>query len=333
MKKHKPFEFFRNFRLTPVMVFLYLIALPAFVFAQGDGPRFYWKGLAGMNAMPVIGSSLSGNANPMDPAHVVEPGSDFLGTMAMPGYARVFSLFHRSAMASLIVPMGRISSHATLNGFSNTQTAMGFGDPMLQLGVNLVGPKAMKGIPDMLRYKPGFSLDLIGSLAVPIGRYDNKSPVNIGQHRWYGRIGLPVVWQLGPWVPGRRTTLELLPAVWFFSDNNDYVGQKLETKPLFQVEGHLTRDFMERFWGSLDAIWYTGAESAVDTLDIPKLNNFGVGGTLGYQINDNLQLTVAYTASVNDSEPEDLKMDAFRVTLIYGWHKLIEGMHRIKGNE
>jgi hypothetical protein len=191
----------------------------------------------------------------------------------------------------------------------------------------------MKGIPDMLRYKPGFSLDLIGSLAVPIGRYDNKSPVNIGQHRWYGRIGLPVVWQLGPWVPGRRTTLELLPAVWFFSDNNDYVGQKLETKPLFQVEGHLTRDFMERFWGSLDAIWYTGAESAVDTLDIPKLNNFGVGGTLGYQINDNLQLTVAYTASVNDSEPEDLKMDAFRVTLIYGWHKLIEGMHRIKGNE
>ena len=27
---------------------------------------------------------------------------------------------------------------------------------------------------------------------------------------------------------------------------------------------------------------------------------------------------------------EDLKMDTFRVTLIYGWHKLIEGMNRLK---
>ena len=27
---------------------------------------------------------------------------------------------------------------------------------------------------------------------------------------------------------------------------------------------------------------------------------------------------------------EDMKMDTFRVTLIYGWHKLIEGMNRLK---
>ena len=43
----------------------------------------------------------------MDPAHTVNPGSEFLATMAMPGYARVFSLFNRSAMASIIVPDGQ----------------------------------------------------------------------------------------------------------------------------------------------------------------------------------------------------------------------------------
>jgi hypothetical protein len=70
----------------------------------------------------------------MDPAHTVNPGSEFISTMAMPGYARVFSLFNRSAMASIILPMGRISSKININGLTTTQTAMGFGDPMLQFG-------------------------------------------------------------------------------------------------------------------------------------------------------------------------------------------------------
>ena len=30
--------------------------------------RFYWKSLSGGNAVPVIFNSLSGNANPFDPA-------------------------------------------------------------------------------------------------------------------------------------------------------------------------------------------------------------------------------------------------------------------------
>ena len=332
MNKYHPIQHFCCAQIITALAVIILAGLPAFVSAQGDGPRFYWKGLAGMNAIPVIGSSLSGNANPMDPAHVVTPGSEFVATMALPGYAVVLPLFNRSAMVSIIEPMGRISSTVTTYGLTNTQTANGFGDPMIQVGINIVGPKAIKGLQDLLRYKPGFSMDVIGSLAIPIGHYDNESPVNIGQNRWYGRIGLPVVWQIGKWVPGKRTTFECLPAVWFFSDNKDFVGKTIQTKPMFQVEGHLTHDFMERLWGSLDVIWYSGGESDIDTQNVSQLNNVGIGGTLGYQINDNLQLTVAYTTSVNDSKPEDLKMDAFRVTLLFGWHKVIEGMNRLKGN-
>jgi hypothetical protein len=202
---------------------------------------------------------------------------------------------------------------------------------MVQLGVNVIGPKAIMNIPDMLRYKPGFSLDIIGSLAVPIGEYDNESPVNIGQNRWYGRIGAPIVWQLGSWVPGKKTTLEALPAIWLFGDNKDFMGKKMETKPIYQVEGHLTRDFMERMWGSLDFIWYTGGQATIDGIEGDKMSNSGIGGTLGYHVNDNMQLTIAYVSSINDKAAEDLKMDTFRVTLIYGWHNLIEGMHRLKG--
>jgi len=41
----------------------------------------------------------------------------------------------------------------------------------------------------------------------------------------------------------------------------------------------------------------------------------------------------ACASTINANDYQDLKLDEFRITLIYGWHKLIEGMHRIKSNE
>ena len=173
----------RYLRILIITAVTVSIVIPASLHAQGDGPRFYWKTLAGMYAVPVIGSSMSGNANPLDPSHQVMPESDFNATMVMPGFARVIPLFKRSAMVSVIAPMGRITSNISNGVIESTQTARGFGDPFLQLGVNVIGPKAIMNIPDMLRYKPGFSVDIIGSLAVPIGEYANESPLNIGQNR------------------------------------------------------------------------------------------------------------------------------------------------------
>jgi hypothetical protein len=34
---------------------------------------------------------------------------------------------------------------------------------------------------------------LLADLALPIGEYDNDQPLNIGQNRWYGRLGLPMI--------------------------------------------------------------------------------------------------------------------------------------------
>jgi len=319
-----------NFSIALVIV---MLCVSNSTMAQGDGARFYWKGLMGTNAVPVITNSIGGNANPFDPSNFVIPGADFSATMSSAGYAKMLPVLKRSALVSVIVPMGRISSDFTLNGLDYSSIARGFGDPLLQFDINILGPKAIMNIPDMLRYKPGFSVDIVGSLAIPLGEYDNTSPVNLGQNRWYGRIGAPVVWQIGQWIPGKRTTIELLPAVWLFSDNNDFVGVKMETEPMFQVEGHLTRDFMERLWGSFDVISISGGKATIDGVAGNSLSNIGMGATLGYQINDNMQMVISYNSTINDNDSKDLKMDGFRVTFIYGWHKLIEGMGRLKGNE
>ncbi len=146
--------------------------------------RFYWKSLSNANAVPVIFESLSGNTNPFDPAHTVTAGADFDATMALVGYARTFSLFDHAAMAAIIAPMGRISGDVTVAGRTFNQSVNGFGDPMLEVNINILGPKAQKNIPDVLRYEPGFSVDLLFDLALPVGEYDNSQPLNIGQNRW-----------------------------------------------------------------------------------------------------------------------------------------------------
>jgi hypothetical protein len=296
--------------------------------------RFYWKTLSGATAVPVIVNSISGNTNPFDPAHLVTPGATIEATLAIGGYARTFTLFDRAALAAVLVPMGRIAGDVTTaGGQSVTQSARGFGDPTFEIAVNLIGPPAQKSLVDVFRYEPGFSLDVIVDLAVPVGEYDNSRSLNLGQNRWYGRLGAPIVWQFGSWMPGRRTTLELLPAVWFFGTNDDFVGKTLETDPMVQVDAHLTRDFTDHVWGSLDGAWYTGGQATVDGVEGEKLDNLGVGLTLGYQINDSLALTFGYKSTVNDSAPGDLQMDGFMISLVSGWHPIIEGARRLKGGE
>lgn len=300
--------------------------------AQVPG-RFYLKSLDGANGIPVIVNSMSGNTNPFDMSHNVTAGASFDATMAMVGYAHTFALFDRSAMAAVILPMGRISGDVVVGGKTVNQQTSGFGDPMLEFDINLIGPRSQKNIPDAMRYEPGFSLDLLADLALPIGEYDNTKQLNIGQNRWYGRIGMPVTVQLGPWIPGQRTTLEFLPAVWLFGDNTDYVGTTMKTDPMYQLDAHLTRDFTEHAWGSLDASWYSGGQATINGVKGSKLNNLGVGLTLGYTVNDNLNLTIGYKSTVNDNAAGDLSMNSFMVTLVYGWHPLIEGSKRLKGEK
>jgi len=302
---------------------------PPQALAQVPG-RFYWKGLSGGNGVPLIVNSISGNTNPFDPSHRVTGSANVDATLAMAGFAHTFTLADRSAMAAVILPMGRISGDVTVGGKTVTQSARGFGDPMLEFDINILGPKAQKNLPDAMRYEPGFSVDLLADLALPIGEYDNKQSLNIGQNRWYGRLGAPIIWQLGPWVPGRRTTLEFLPAVWLFGNNNDFVGQTMKTDPMYQLDAHLTRDFTERLWGSLDASWYNGGRATINGVQGSKVNNAGVGLTLGYTLNDNLNLTVGYKSTINDNGPQDMRMDAFMVTLVFGWHPIIEGSRRLK---
>ena len=314
-----------------VLTVLLLVVFPLSVSAQTP-PRFYWKDLIGIEAIPLIHMDMSGNTNPLDTAHTFSPGASFEAEVAIGGYVRTFIAFDRSAMAAVLLPMGRVSGEASVLGNSFDETARGFGDPTFEFVVNLIGPDPIRNIPDSLRYEPGFSLDLLVDVIAPIGEYDDDQLINLGQNRWVGRIGVPIVWQIGDWVPGRRTTLELLPSIWFFDDNDDFVGNELSTDSKFQLEAHLTKDFHQDYWASFDMNWVKGAESSINGVEGEEIDSVGVGFTLGYTINNNTRFTAGYMSSIDDSDPGDLSMDEFLLSLVFGQHPLVEGMRRLENN-
>ena len=79
---------------------------------------------------------------------------------------------------------------------------------------------------------------------------------------------------------------------------------------------------------SVDFSWLAGGKSEIDGVDGDSLNSVSIGFTLGYHINDNIQLTAGYKATVGEAA-SDLEMDTFLFSLVFGWHSAVEGMERL----
>ena len=317
---------------------LALLALSTPSFAQ---PRSYWKPYNGMWSVPLRYQSLSGNVNPADPANVVNPGVDFDADILQAGFYKAFDLFGRAASATALLPMGRVEASGV--PMTGNESSSGIGDLLFEFNVHLNNARPIYNNPDQMRYEPGLSFNLIADLMVPTGEYDDDQIANLGQNRWIGRVGvpilwqigwktgswLPVEWQLGAWVPGKRTTLEVIPSVWFFSDNDDYVGGDLETDPMVQVEAHLTRDLDEHFWVSFDFNGFFEGESTIGGVSGSDLDVFMVGGTAGVSLTDRIMLTVGYSTTVDDGF-NDVRADGFLVSLTYSSASLWRGFERLK---
>ena len=322
-------------KIRPWIIMVVVLGLFGSMVANAQvPPRFYWKTLQGTNAVPVIAMSVSGNVNPLDPSYILLPSvsASLSADIAIAGYAKMFPVWNKAAMLAVLVPMGRIEGDSVIDGSLSREASSGFGDPMVEFNMNLIGPPPIMNLPDLLRYEPGFSLDLVVDVAFPLGQYDNTQSLNLGQNRWYGRIGTPMIWQLGPWIPDRRTTLEVYPSVWFFGDNDDFVGQNLSSDPTFELEAHLTRNFTSKIWGSLDATYTSSGDATIASTTTSGSDMTLAGFTLGYQLNDNMQLTIGYKSTLNnDAASNDLHMSTFMISFVAGWHRLLEGAGRLSG--
>ena len=257
----------RNTRLWAFFTLIVInLSLSGQAFAQDDGARNYWNTRAGTNIfsfqyLPMnMGTS---GSQALAPGQYIYPNSDISANIFMGTWAHHMTFLKRPSAFAVNIVGGSISADFNTNvpsevlppgigpGTAFIQSSSGFSDPNIALVVNLFGTPQLNSGVDLLNYEPTISMDVAVLLAIPIGEYESDKLVNMGLNRWYGRLALPFKYHFGVFTPGYMSSFELIPSVWLFTKNDDFVEHELENEPLWQLEGHLTHDFTASFFGSL----------------------------------------------------------------------------------
>jgi hypothetical protein len=315
------------------------------VLATDDGARAYWKGRAGTNvfSFQYLRWDIDATGSlQFDPGSYIYPGSDTEASVFVLSWARHMTLINRPTVLSVNLLGGTVDVDAdtglvppeflgpgVVPSDSFRQSSSGYADPNVQLLVNLLGTPPLKSTVDLLNYEPGWTLDAAVMLGVPIGEYDGDKFVNLGLNRWYGRLALPVKYHFGVFAPGYMSSFELIPSVWLFAENDDFVGQRLDNDPLWQLEAHLTHDFTKGFFASLDALFRGGFQSEINGTELgDELDVGNIGFTLNFQITDNVTMRTGYSSNVFGDK--NLDNSILRMQFVYAWHRVSENVKKLQ---
>ncbi len=165
-------------------------------------------------------------------------------TSLVPSFSRYLNIFNWTGRFDAILPIARGEWDAFV-GDSDLETNVrrsGLGDPRLSLVLFLVGAQAMT--PEQFSdYQKktivGFSL----RVSIPLGQYDKNRLLNLGSNRWQIVPGLALSHRMGRW------TGEFYTAVWFFTDNQSFLGENvLEQDPLYAFQINIAYDFKPGLW-------------------------------------------------------------------------------------
>jgi hypothetical protein len=334
--------------LTIFTIMAIIFSISGTARAVDDGARAYWKGRDGTNVFSLQYLNLNMQASDtqqFDPAHFIYPNADTEADVLIASYARHMTLFNRASTFSANIVGGSVdvdvnsgavppqflpASTASTSAFK--QSASGYGDPSIQLDVNLFGTSPLKSTVDLLNYEPTSTFDIAMMLAMPLGEYDSDKLVNMGLNRWYGRIAFPYTYHFGTFSRGYMSSLELTPSVWLFADNDDFLGQNLKNDPLMQFEAHLTHDFTRNFFGSLDLLYRNGFESEINGVGVGEELDIGdLGFTLNAQVTDNVAIRGSFSSNVFGDD--DLDTSMIRLQLVYGWNPTSENQKKLTHGE
>ena len=334
-------------RRTRLLALFATLAMSSFggpVFAIDDGARAYWKAREGTEVVSFQYLNLNmqaSGAQQFDPGQFIYPNSDVEANVMIASWARHMTLFNRASSFAVSLAGGSVQADISASvpsqflppgvtpGTAFSQSSSGYADPTVQLDINLIGTSRLKSNVDLFNYEPTWTVDAAVMLGVPIGEYDEAKVVNMGLNRWWGRFALPIKYHFGVFSPGYMSSFELIPSVWLFTENDDFVGQNLENDPLWQLEAHLTRDFTPSFFGSLDLLYRSGFQSEINGVDAGEELDIGdLGFTLNYTTTDNLMIRTNFSSNVFGDN--DLDNSIIRLQFVYAWHKASENFKKLR---
>jgi len=245
--------------------------------AQNMEPRSYVNTPVGVNfAIAAYGYSEGGLV--ADPSVPLEDAHIEVHSAAL-AYLRSFGVFGRSSKADVILPYAWVSGDALLAGQSVSREVEGFGDPRFRFSMNFLGAPALT-LKELRERKESLVAGASVQLSAPLGQYDEDKVVNISANRW------SVKPELGASKAFGNFSAELAAGVTFFTDNDDFLGQKREQDPIYSAQGHLVYQFRPGIWLAVTGVYYTGGRTTLDGVRGDDLQeNTRVGLTLALPVN------------------------------------------------
>jgi hypothetical protein len=305
-------------RLWPVVgrLLIPLLALsfaPAPVHAQDDGARLYMM-------VPEATTIASVRLHQLHSKLAVDPGvvadDDLDTTLGVFQFVQALKIAGGQSFIFLVVPASRIDAPFPI-GADGSDSVTGLGDAQLGFVLGVKGTPSLSP-EDYAAHPPGLAVNLLGKIFFPTGKYSSDRSINVGANRWALRLGVPIVYAIGERMADPQlTTVELMPTVTFFGVNDDpFDADRTKQDPLFIFEGHLTRGFTSRLWGSIDLLWRRGGEVAIDGIDGDNPQHalsLGATGTLSVGRNMSLRLSYGRVVDRNAFGP-----DGWLIRTIFG---------------
>jgi len=226
--------------------------------AQELAPRAYWPAPKGTKIIG-IGYSYSDGDVLLDPSVPVDGADNTSSSLAI-SYYQTFALAGRTAGIAVTLPAASSEIRAELGSEVVSGRVSGMSDLQLRLGVNLLGAPAMtpQEFQQFTKASPPRILGASLKVQLPTGEYNNDRVANIGTSRWAIKPELGYIERLGT---RGRWGLEMALGVWIYGDNNDFLGDRLEQKPMLSAEAHLVHLLSGGSWFSFDLNFYRGGQT------------------------------------------------------------------------
>jgi hypothetical protein len=250
-------------RLTPFVGWVWTALVAATmvvpggsVHAQALEPRSYTNTPVGINFL-LLGYGYTKGSVAFDASIPIEDAEVDVHSGLL-AYARSLDVWGLSGKFIAVLPFAEVSGSAKLAGQEHERQVFGLADPLLRVSVNFFGAPALS-MEEFPTYRQDIIVGASLQVTAPLGQYDSTKLLNVGTNRWSFKPELGVSKAWGPVI------LELIPAITFFTKNDDFLGGKtLEQDPIYSVQGHLIYEFFPAFWAALDATYYAGGRTTVD---------------------------------------------------------------------
>ncbi len=282
------------------------------VSAQELTPRAYWPAPKGTNVL-AVGYQYSGGDVLTDPSLPIT-GVDSDISTAQVSYLDTLNIFGRTASLQFALPYTWASAEGFAEGEFRSRTTSGIGDMTVRLAINLAGAPTMDVAGfQALRAQPRTIIGASVLLQVPIGAYEEDKLVNVGTNRWALKPAVGVIWPLHPtWL------LEIELGVWFFGDNDEFLGVTRQQDPIVSSQFHLIKRIRPGFWASLDANYYSGGRTTVDQIERADLQrNSRIGATVAFPFKRRHAIKVTYSTGVATESGGEF--DIATLSYVFAW--------------